>query len=77
MLIEDLVSAHFDFVFPRLVARVRESERFAETLTWIWFSGLGPRRTGRLKRLVQEAERRAEAMRRRERRRRRALRATR
>lgn len=76
ILLEDLVVAHFDLVFPRLEARVRENERFADALTMIYPSGLDPRRTRKLERLLRQAERRAAAMRRKERRSRRSIRTT-
>jgi hypothetical protein len=64
ILIEDLVQAHFDLVFPRLVAKVRENERFAGAAATIYNSGLDPGRAARLGRLLDEAWRRADRMRR-------------
>ena len=38
-LLEHLLDAHFDLIFPRVRAAAMQSKRFAETLGMIWFFG--------------------------------------
>ena len=69
LLVEGLLYADFDFAFPRIAALVRRDDRFAQAVDLIYWSGMTPTRSRRMKRLMAEARRRTEAFERRERRR--------